>query len=281
MQTLSAAAITSFPAGKAFARAQHSQDCTVTSALETKFDPLLHLTSAEREALDALERRELTLVRGEQVFRSGAHEPRLFIIGQGCLHASMQTHSGGRQIVRFLFSGDITSGLSLSERKSSSTLTAVTRCTLLETSRCALGNLFARHPRLAAAFYAMLADEVATMGNHLTLLGHGSALERVAHTFAVFSSRANFACGQVIIIPLNQQDVGDYCGLTKAHVNRVLKRMEASKWIAREGREIRVLDADALQSLTAHRTRRPTLTADWQIRHLSNSTSQSGGGRRT
>jgi hypothetical protein len=69
--------------------------------------------------------------------------------------------------------------------------------------------------------------------------------------------------GSVFELPLTQQDLGDSVGLTKAHVNRSLKALQATGLIEREGKIIRITDVNALADLVGFQDRHAHVATDW------------------
>jgi CRP/FNR family transcriptional regulator len=62
---------------------------------------------------------------------------------------------------------------------------------------------------------------------------------------------------------LTQQDLGDAVGLTKTHVNRSLKALEATGLVERDGRLIRITDVEKLAELVNFTDRHGAIATDW------------------
>ncbi len=234
--------------------------------LEQRLAQYLPLTYAERDALHWLERRERRFAAGSVLVREGEAAAGLHIVASGWLHGSVELMDGGRQILRFYFIGDITTTFSIAWQTSAATLTAVSDCTLYELPRDMFGRLFRDHPRLGALLYAVAASEEVAMADRLTSVGRTDGMNRIATLLLDIRSRLRVADrieGTVFELPLTQQDLGDAVGLTKAHVNRTLKALEAKGLLEREGRIIRITDVDALAAMVDFKDRRSHVATDW------------------
>lgn len=238
----------------------------MSGALEFRLSQHLSLTYAERDALQWLERRERRFAAGEVIVRQGEETDLLHIVASGWLHGSVQLGSGERQILRFYFVGDITTTFSIAWGYSAATLTAVSSCTLYEVHRPALGQLFQKQPRLGALLYGISASEHVAMADRLVSIGRTDGLTRVATLLLDIRSRLRLIDGpggSVFELPLTQQDLGDAVGLTKTHINRSLKALEATGLLEREGKIIRITDVDRLSAMVCFQDRHAHVAADW------------------
>lgn len=238
----------------------------LASPLEARLAHHLDLTFAERDALRWLERRERSYGAGEIVFREGEALDCLYIVGSGWLHSSITLKDGDRQILRFFFIGDITTTLSIAWQNSSATLQAVSDTTLFSIPKEMFGELFRRHPRLGALMFAISAAEQVALGDRLTSISKADGFTRIATLLLDIRSRLRVVDdlkGSSFELPLTQKDIGDAVGLTKTHVNRSLKALEATGLVERDGRVIRITDLDRLAELVDFRDRHHSIATDW------------------
>jgi CRP/FNR family transcriptional regulator, anaerobic regulatory protein len=236
------------------------------SPLELRLAAYLPLTFAERDALRWLERRERRYAAGEVVVREGEENAVIHVVASGWLHGSVKLRKGGRQILRFYFVGDLTTTFSIAWGHCAATLTAVSPCTLYEMPREALGRLFHEHPRLGALLYGVSASEQVAMADRLTSVGRTDGMTRIATLLLDIRSRLRVIDGidgSTFALPLTQQDLGDEVGLTKAHVNRTLKALEAEGLIEREGKIIRLVEVEKLAAMVDFNDRHHHVAVDW------------------
>ncbi|NTS65354.1 Crp/Fnr family transcriptional regulator [Sphingomonas sp. HHU CXW] len=236
------------------------------SPLEARLSYHLALTFSEREALRWLERRERSYRAGEIILSEGQSTDTLFIVSSGWLHGSVKLPSGDRQIQRFYFVGDITTTLSLAWGYSAATLQAVSDVTLFEVPKNVFGRLFRSHPRLGALLFAVVTAEQVAMADRLTSMGRTDGVARIATLLLDIRSRLRVVDdlrGSSFELPLTQQDLGDAVGLTKTHVNRSLKALEATGLVERDGRLIRITHVEKLAELVNFTDRHGAIATDW------------------
>lgn len=236
------------------------------SLLETRLSHHLDLTFAERDALRWLERRERSYAAGDIIFREGDRIENLYIVGSGWLHSSVTLRDGDRQILRFYFIGDITTTLSVAWQHSAATFQAVSDTTLFEIPKEVFGDLFRKHPRLGALMFAISASEQVSLGDRLTSISKTDGFTRIATLLLDLRSRLRVVDdlpSSSFELPLTQKDIGDAVGLTKTHVNRSLKSLEATGLVERDGRVLRITDVDRLAALVDFRDRHAVIATDW------------------
>lgn len=234
--------------------------------LIARLNRYLGLTEGERDALDWMERREVSIPSGKHLMEEGEPNDRLYVVQQGWLHAASRLKTGGRQIFRFHYPGDLIGTSSIAWANASITLTAVSDCIVSEVPKVNLGRIFAAQPRIAALLYAMAAAENVAMNDRLASIGRMNATERLATLFLDMLARLRVTAGGVVTgfdMPLTQQDLGDAVALTKVHVSRTLGEMERAGMIERQGRRIRIVDEAALIAFTGFIDRYSTIETDW------------------
>ena len=96
------------------------------SCLADRLGDLVDLTASERSALAALEQRERPLRRGALLLRENDKLADLYILRRGMLMSYVLLQDGSRQILRFLFPGDVIAMSALVHRKSPETIAALT-----------------------------------------------------------------------------------------------------------------------------------------------------------
>jgi CRP-like cAMP-binding protein len=66
-----------------------------------------------------------------------------------------------------------------------------------------------------------------------------------------------------IELPLTQTDLGDALGLTKVHVNRTFRALEAKSMIRRDGRRVTILDEAGMTAATGFVDRYREVATEW------------------
>ena len=236
------------------------------SALTGRLERYLTLTEEERDALDWAERREVRVPSGMVLMEQGGAVDQLYVVQQGWLHSSIELKTGGRQILRFHYPGDLIGTSSIAWAQAANTITAVSDCVVSELSKVNLGRIFKAQPRLAGMLYAMAAAENVAMSDRLASIGRTDALERLSTLLLDILARLRVTAGGVIEsfdLPLTQKDIGDAVGLTKVHVNRTLGEMERRGMIERSGRRVRIVDEAGMVAFTGFVDRYSTVQTDW------------------
>jgi CRP-like cAMP-binding protein len=198
---------------------------------------LVPLTPAEHAALERLEERERSVRRGVMIQRENDRAGDMFVVRKGVLMSSMLLDDGSRQILRFLFPGDVIALSSLVYREAPETLTALSDAIVAPFERATLSEIIAAHPRLAALLLVYSQVERAALTDRLAALGRTSARARVAAVLIDMRNRlrtGDKAITDTFTLGLTQEELGDATGLTSVHVNRMLRQIEEEGLIARE-----------------------------------------------
>jgi CRP-like cAMP-binding protein len=234
-----------------------------TSCLAERLGELIDLSDNEKTALDSLEQRERTLRRGAVLLREHDKSPELFVVKRGTMMSYVILPDGSRQILRFLFRGDLVAMAGLVYRNSPETVIALTECAVAPVERSAIGTISVDHPRLAALLIALDQIERVALTDRLAGLGRTSAKARVAALLIDIRHRlraVDRAAGNTFQLGLTQEEIGDATGLTAVHVNRMLRQLQDEGMIARDGGRMTFVD-EAMLVRTAHHTARDTARA--------------------
>lgn len=197
---------------------------------------------------------------GEVVYAQGDPNDHVFhlISGWVALHRDMP--DGRRQIARFLLPGGLF-GLDPAGAELGHTATAVTMVTVCPIARTKFDDLRRRVPSLNEAFISLLERENHHGLETLTVLGQGSAKERIGALISelVAASRGPGAIvpGAVVKIPLTQRHIADATGLTSIHVNRVLRQLREDRVIEFHNGALAVTNPRKLQAISEPGQDRP------------------------
>ena len=211
---------------------------------------MVALTTGEHRALEQLEERERHLRRGATLQRENDRCSEVFILRKGTMMSSVLLDDGSRQILRFLFPGDMMGVSSLVYREAPETITALTDAVVCPFERTAMSKLIGDHPRLAALIMVYNQIERAALTDRLAAMGRTSAKARVAGILLEMRNRMRMldkATNATFTLGLTQEEIGDATGLTAVHVNRMLRQLEEEGIITREGGRVTLTDERALQ----------------------------------
>ena len=115
-------------------------------------------------------------------------------------------------------------------------------------------SLAGQNPNVGLRYMWQLAEDERRLHNSVTLLGRGTALERVSTVLLDLQTRLVLLGGESTPIPIRQQDLADYVGLTLVHVNRTLRSLREQGVVKTEQGGIWLRDVVAL-----HRYAKPML----------------------
>ena len=227
---------------------------------------LVDLTAGERKALEKLEERQRQVRRGAILQRENEACNELHILRKGLMMSYVLLDDGSRQILRFLYPGDLLGVSSVIYREAPETLCALSECVVSPFDRVQFAEIIADHPRLSAMILVYSQIERVALTDRLAALGRTSAKARVAALLIELRNRlraTDKSVTNVFSLGLTQEEVGDATGLTAVHVNRMLRQLEEEQLIAREGGRVTLLDEAALCRAANYVNRFERLDLSW------------------
>ncbi len=237
-----------------------------------KSNPLLdrlshyaELTEGERGVLASLQTQRRKVKAGERVVTESRDSEELFVLQAGWLFASTVLEGGARQILRIHHPGDVVNVSCLAWSRVAATVTAATDAEVSPFPRKALADVFAHQPRLAALLFGVSTIENVALSDRLKSLGRTDGRARIATLLLELLSRQELTedGSGVLDLFLSQSEIADAVGMTKVHVNRLLREMTESGLIRRNGRHVEVPDTGALAAISGFVNRHADLATDW------------------
>lgn len=228
------------------------------SLIAERIGDVIDLTPGERAMLARLEQRTRAFRRGSVFLREKERHAELFIVKSGMMMSYVLLPDGSRQILRFIFPGEIGGLPSLLYARVAETVAAVTEAVIAPFERSLMSELVAGYPRLAGYFLAMSQMERLALTDRLAALGRTSAKARIAALLLELRDRMRVAdktVGDQFALTLTQEEIGDATGLTAVHVNRMLRQLEEDGLIARRSGHLALLDAAGLASVSNYTAR--------------------------
>lgn len=167
---------------------------------------------------------------------------RCFEIVRGVVRAYKLLPDGRRQIVDFMFPGEVF-GLT-TDKTYGYSADAVTDTTVRAFATTTLEHLAEERPVLAQSLRDAAYRELRAAQAHILLLGRKTAFERVASFLLSLSERGAKAARaeDAVWVPMSQADIADYLGLTTETVNRVMSQLRDSGMISAPSRGLIHLD---------------------------------------
>ena len=161
------------------------------------------------------------------VFREGDLVDNLYSISNGAVKLYKLLPDGRRQIIGFLFSGDIF-GLGTDDGYCY-TAETITPTQLCRFTHRKLDSLMGEIPRLERRMFSMAVKDLMAAQEQMLLLGRKTAREKVA-TFLVKLAQRAARLGNgppsEVELPMSRADIADYLGLTIETVSRTFTQLK-------------------------------------------------------
>lgn len=163
---------------------------------------------------------------GHRIFSEGERADNAFGLSYGVVRLYKLLPDRRRQVVAFALPGDFLA-MPLADRFSFSA-DAIGEVSVCQFPREELKRFIQSGPNIMRLLIEFATRELQTVQDHLTLLGNGSAEEKVAaflvnwrHRMVRISSMS-----QAVPLPMRRQDIADFLGLTLETVSRTLAKLE-------------------------------------------------------
>jgi len=168
----------------------------------------------------------------------------MYRVDRGCVRLQVNGSDGDRQIIAFLFPGDVF-GFSLDRRT-----TSAEAVTDLELTRYSLQSVLDLSTRSREVTVGLLNSANALYGDlarHVDQITHLSAMERVLW-FLNWLMRHQHTpkAANTVALPMSRRDIGDYLGLAPETLSRALKQLRAKGYVTLHGRRGFTLKPPAL-----------------------------------
>lgn len=161
---------------------------------------------------------------------------------------------GRRQLPAILVAGDTCDLDGLLVERLDYSVSAISACTVAVLPHEAARRLFDRYPAVRDAFWWLTFVENAVATEWAVCLGRRTARERLAHLLCELLVRlavVERADANSFGLPLTQDQIADFLGLTPVHVNRVLQGLRADGIITLKDHRLRIHDWARLKRIAA------------------------------
>jgi len=218
----------------------------------TRSRSLVDLTLPDLQSLRAVIETEVTIKKRRDLVLDGYESSKLYFVKEGFAARYKLLRNGKRQIVNFVFPGDIV-GLpgSFLDRAANSVI-AVSDMTLQICSLEAYVGLCCRLPKFGLLLSWLAVQEAANYAEHIIDVGRRTPKERLAHLLLEIHSRLaviGIANEFAFNLPFTQEMMSDALGLSVPHLNRTLAQLRAEGLIAVNERRVEVVDRNAMHLL--------------------------------
>lgn len=223
----------------------------MTDVFIRKLETFSPLSEDDKGFIASVTRRFDLVATETDIIREG-DEPgdvRLIETGLGFRYKLLQR--GKRQIVGYLFPGDICDLHASMLKAMDHSIAAISPSRVVRISRKDISALLAR-PAVARALLMVTLVNESIGRDWLANLGGRRAEQRLAHLFCEWHARMQFVGlteANECEFPLTQRQVGETLGMTSIHVNRSLQSLRAEKLIILHHKRLTILDEARLRNL--------------------------------
>lgn len=184
----------------------------------------------EIPAIQAFKQGEVVVERGEAVIEQDVTRGALFTVLDGIMMRYRSLPDGRRQIVNFMFPGDLIGLEGAFGEPASHSVGALLNARLCVFDSRRYYDLIVARPSLGYDVTWLAAKEETALEEHLVALGRRSARERVAYLAVWLLQRARGTCmagpGGRVEVTITQAQIADMLGLSLVHTNRTVKALE-------------------------------------------------------
>ena len=168
---------------------------------------------------------------GTMIGLEGEQSNVIYCVWSGWISMSKSMPDGQRQIIDFALPGEFLNPSSGHTAGSGLHIEAVTNASIATIPETRWHELKEAIPQLARLESRVVAGAFSRLSERMLRLGKGSAEARIAHALIELCIRLR-AIGQVeddsFHIPLTQQQLGEFVGLSSVHVCRTIRRLSRS-----------------------------------------------------
>lgn len=212
--------------------------------------------------MDHVERGMLTdLVTCIRPFNAGdvlvpAHVPshESVVLLEGTLGRVINTRDGRRQIVAVHFPGDFVDLHSLFLHRLDHDILAMRACTVAVIPHAPLHRLLRAQLPFSEKLWFLTLTDASMHREWLFRVASTSAIERVAHFLCESNMRLmaiGHSDGNCFTLQLTQPEVGEICGVTSIHVNRMLRELRQSSICSWQRNVVEIHDLGRLVEIAA------------------------------
>lgn len=189
--------------------------------------------------------------RGEYIFEQSTPFRSCFAVRSGAIKTSILTESGEEQVTGFYMPGELVGLDSMSSEAYACSARALERTSVCELPVDRLEELTSKLPGLQHHFFHLMSQEIQGSHQLSILLSKNTAEERIASLLLSLSSRfeRRRMSGTRFSLPMARNDIASFLGLAVETVSRVFTRFQNQGVISARGREVEILDQEALQMI--------------------------------
>lgn len=214
------------------------------------------LTNEEIEKVDSIIKRRKPLKRGDYLYNTGDEFSSIYAVRSGSIKAFTIDTEGEEQVVGFYLPGELLGLDAIDSKVHLSTAKSMETTSVCEIPFDSIEDLSASIRNLQVHMYRLLSREIRVDQELQMLLAKKSAEERISAFLMNLSLRyqQRRLSSTHFRLPMARSDIGNYLGLAVETVSRTLTRLQTTGVLMVEGKEVEILDLNALCNIAHSRT---------------------------
>ncbi|HET8790871.1 MAG TPA: Crp/Fnr family transcriptional regulator [Modicisalibacter sp.] len=219
------------------------------SCFINRFRYYTDLDDKDETLLLSLERSPERKCKGITLWEEGDKTNELYILSKGWACSHRQLEDGSQQIFEVFLPGDIIGLREFAFNKHLTSVVMLDEGVICPFPHRHLIDVFHESAVLSTIFLAISSQHQALLTERLLNLAKRSARQKIAHFFyEIFLRLQRFQSLPIhtFHVPLSQQQIGDYLGLSSVHVSRTFREFREEGLILRERQWIEFPDHEAL-----------------------------------
>ncbi|WP_395699980.1 fumarate/nitrate reduction transcriptional regulator Fnr [Aquabacterium sp.] len=209
------------------------------------------LSEPELNRLDTLVGARRTVPRGQTLFHSGDAFQSLYAVRTGFFKTRVGSEDGRDQVTGFQMAGELLGLDGISSDRHSCDAVALEDSQVCVIPYAQLESLSREFTGLQHQFHKIMSREIVRDHGVMLLLGSMRAEQRLAAFLLNLAKRlqARGFSPRALLLRMTREEIGSYLGLKLETVSRTFSKFQEDGMLEVRQREIRILDADALQAL--------------------------------
>lgn len=209
----------------------------------------LAMSAPDMSRLDAVVKREAPYVRGSKVFDQDAPFTSCYVVKSGAIKTVLVSERGDEKILGFYLPGEMFGLDGVNSGSYSCSAVALERSAVCEIPFEKLETLSREMPDLQHHLFRLMSREIAGAEQLGMLLSKNTAEERIISLLLTLSSRhaRRKLSPTEFRLPMARGEIANFLGLAVETVSRVFTRLQKQQQLSLEGRNLTILDLEALQ----------------------------------
>lgn len=207
------------------------------------------LSAAERDALEGAISQTRTFEAGQLVVRQGPPVDVSTLLVEGLMSRHVDAPDGRRHLVAVHVPGDFVDLHAYPLKHLDHDVGALTQVKVAIFTHASLERLQKEDATLTRRLWFLTLLDAAMHRQWIYRLASLNAIERVAHFLCEMNARLSaigLSDGHEFLLPITQADIGQVCGLTNVHVNRVLRELREANLCHVRSSRVRILNLSEL-----------------------------------